>query len=134
MNGNRKKMIYVMILLCCSAAIAGIFYFIGYKTAYDRMENSAPAPAPQTFYATISGIQGNTFTVKGLEVNDINFRGEFEFSVVEETKLTWRYTDISMEELDVGDNIAITFTGGVLETYPGQIRQVDVIQLLDDEK
>lgn len=39
-----------------------------------------------------------------------------------------------MEDLDVGDNIAITFTGEILETEPGQIQQVEVIQLLEDEK
>lgn len=87
-----------------------------------------------TFYATISDIQNNTFTVTGMEVNDINFRGNFRFSIAEGTKITWRYTDISADDLDVGDNIAITFTGEILETDPGQIQQIEVIQLLGDEK
>ena len=124
----------VIVLLCYSAALAGAFYFIGYKTAYDRMENSAPAHIPQTFYATISEIQNDIFTVTGMEVNDINFRGAFCFSLHEETKLVWRYTDISVENLNVGDHIVVTFTGEILESYPGQIQGVDMIQLLDDEK
>lgn len=134
MSKNRKKIILAVVLLCYSAALAGVFYLTGYKTAYDRMEHSASAFMPQTFYATISDIRGDTFTVAGMEVNDINFRGDFSFSVVKETKIIWRYTEIPADDLDIGDHIAITFTGGVLESYPKQIRQVDVIQLLDDEK
>lgn len=131
---NRKMIKFVAAILCYSAVLAGAFCFIGYKAACDRMENAAPNSFPQTFYATISDIQGNTFKVTGMEVNDINFRGEFCFSIVEETKITWRYTDISIQDLDVGDHISITFTGEILETYPAKIQQVEVVQLLDDEK
>ena len=69
-----------------------------------------------------------------MEVNDINFRGRFRFSITEGTKITWRYTDIIANDLDVGDNIAITFTGEILKTDLGHIQQVEVIQLLRDEK
>ena len=93
---NKKIVRFVIVILCYSVAIAGIFCFIGYKIAYDRIENSAPALISQTFYATISDIQDNTLTVTGMEINDINFRGEFRFSVTEETKIIWRYTDILM--------------------------------------
>lgn len=90
----------------------------------------------QTFYATISRIydtNGNALLVKGMEVNDINFRGEFQISVKDETKIIWRGTDIAFEDLDVGDNISITFTGGVKESWPGKISEVISIQLLDDD-
>ena len=46
----------------------------------------------------------------------------------------WRYTEITPEDLESGDHISITFTGEVLESYPAQIQQVDIIQLLDDER
>ncbi len=107
-----------------------MFYFIGCQTA--RGEHSALNA--QTFYAEISHIQSDTFRVAGMEVNDVNFRGEFCFSIGKETKILWRYTDIPAEDLEIGDHISVTFTGGVLETYPGHIQHVDVIQLLDDEK
>lgn len=129
---KNKTVGFVIAILCYSAAIAGAFYFVGYQTASGRMK--ATALDAQTFYATISDIRGDTFTVTGMEVNDINFRGEFCFSIEKETKLLWRYTDISADDLEVGDHISITFTGGVLETYPGQLQHVTVIQLLDDEK
>ena len=131
---NKKIVRFVIVILCYSVAIAGMFYFIGYKVAYDRIENSAPTLITQTFYATISDIQDDTLTVKGMEINDINFRGEFRFSVTEKTKIIWRYTDILIEDLEVGDHISVTFTGEILETYPEQIQQVEIIQLLDDEK
>ena len=127
---NKKRAGLLLALLCSGAAIAGAFYFIGYQTA--RRER--PAPDAQTFYAAISDIQGDTLRVTGLTVNDINFRGEFCFSIEKETKITWRYTDIPADDLEVGDHISITFTGEVLETYPGQIQHVTMIQLLDDEK
>ena len=59
---NKKIVRFVIVILCYSVAIAGIFCFIGYKIAYDRIENSAPALISQTFYATISDIQDNTLT------------------------------------------------------------------------
>ncbi len=125
---------FIIVMFCYSVILAGGFYFIGYKVALSRMEHREDLVFPQTFYATISDIRDNTFTVKGMDVNDINFRGEFRFSVTEETKITWRYTDISIGDLDIGDSVSITFSGRILETYPGQVEQVNVIQLLDDEK
>ena len=126
---NKKRAGLLLALLCYSAAIAGVFYFAGYQAA--RRER--PALDAQTFYAAISDIRGDTLTVAGMDVNDINFRGEFCFSIEKETKIIWRYTDIPADDLEVGDHISITFVGEVLETYPGQIQHVTVIQLLDDE-
>ena len=134
MGKKTKTVGWALVMLCYSVALAGVSGWIGYKVASGRVEDAAPAARPQTFYATVSDIRDNAVTVTGMEVNDINFRGEFCFSVTEETEITWRYTDISMEDLDVGDHISITFTGEILETYPRQIQQVEVIQLLDDEK
>lgn len=130
---NKRMALFAAAALCYSAVLAGIFCLIGYKAAYNRMENAGPDSIPQTFYAVISDIGDNTLTVTGLDVNDINFRGEFSFSIAEETKVTWRYTDISIADLDAGDHISITFTGAILATSPGQIQQVEVVQLLDDE-
>ncbi len=134
MGKSKNTVKLVIALVCYNVLIAGIFCFVGYKIAFRQMENSTSILYSQTFYATVTDIQDNRLTVKGMEINDINFRGEFCFSVVEETKIIWRGTSISIEELNVGDNLSITFIGDVLETEPGQIEQVEVIQLLDDEK
>jgi len=88
----------------------------------------------QTFYAKITKINNTNLLVDGLDVNDINYRGEFSFKVKENTKLEWRNTEIDISDLDEGDNISITFKGAVQESYPAGITDVVRIQLLDDEK
>lgn len=134
MSKDKNIVKQIIALVCYSVLLAVVFCFIGYKIAYGQMEKSTPITDSQTFYATVTDIQGNTFTVKGMEINDINFRGKFVFSVTENTKIIWRGTSLSIKELNVGDAISITFTGDVLETDPAQIEQLKVIQLLDDEK
>ena len=92
-------------------------------------------PLADTFYATILTIDDNVLLVEGLEVNDINTRGQFYLTVDENTLLDWRGTEISLSELDVGDRVAITWSGLVQETYPARIVDpVHRIKLLDDEK
>ena len=34
---------WIVCLLLCGMLIAGVFYLIGYKAAYDRMENTVPS-------------------------------------------------------------------------------------------
>lgn len=42
---NRQKALFWICLPLCGLLIAGVFYLIGYKTAYDRMENAVPSTA-----------------------------------------------------------------------------------------
>lgn len=39
---NRPSAGWIVCLLLCGMLIAGVFYLIGYKAAYDRMENAGP--------------------------------------------------------------------------------------------
>ena len=41
---NRPSAGWIVCLLLCGMLIAGVFYLIGYKAAYDRMENTVPLP------------------------------------------------------------------------------------------
>lgn len=86
-----------------------------------------------TFYATITEKKNNSFIVKGLEVNDISYRGDFSFSIQSETRITWHNQEIDMSELEEGDNISITFLGPVQESSPATINNVIEIKILDDE-
>ena len=95
---------------------------------------AAQAADQQTFYAEIREREAGRFLVKGLAVNDLNYRGEFTFSATGETALLWRGTAIGLSDLDAGDIIAVTFDGYVLESDPAQLQEVIKIQLLDDEK
>ena len=133
---KKELKVILVIMLVIIALVIG--YFVGYKRAYDKIESASQNVnynnEQQTFYAEIKKINNNNvFLVEGLSVNDINYRGDFTFSVVEETKLEWRGTEISISDLKVGDNISITFDGEILDTYPAQIQEVIKIQLLDDE-
>ena len=40
---NRPSAGWIVCLLLCGMLIAGVFYLIGYKAAYDRMENTVPS-------------------------------------------------------------------------------------------
>ena len=86
-----------------------------------------------TFYATITEEKNNSFIVKGLEVNDISYRGDFSFGIQSETRITWHNQEIDMSELEEGDNISITFLGPIQESSPATINNVIEIKILDDE-
>lgn len=131
-----KKAGAVIIGAAILIAVSIGFYFLGYKTAYDRIEDGSPPQTelPQTFYAEITDISGELFTVEGLEVNDINYRGAFTFSVTGETRLVWRGTEMQLGEFDIGDTVSVSFTGLIQESYPAHIQDVVQLQLLDDEK
>lgn len=130
---NRKRIMVVI----CAVVIATISFLMGFivgKSEQKKSNTSSALTGGQTFYATIKENNSGLFWVEGLPVNDINFRGEFRFTVSDDTKLEWRYEDIAVNELCIGNNISITFTGDIQETYPAVIMDVTKIQLLDDEK
>ena len=128
-----KKGLKIILIIFVVAIALILGYFVGYKRAYDKIENANQTINQQTFYAEIKEITDNHFLVQGLTVNDINYRGEFTFSIMGETELLWRGAEIELSDLDVGDNIAITFVGEVLESYPAQITEIVRVQLLEDE-
>ena len=90
----------------------------------------------------ISGYNGiTTVLIKGLESNDINHRGEFDFSIDNNTQILWiepnstksSYTAIDSSKLKEGQNISITSTGYVLESSPAQLTKVTKVIVLEDE-
>lgn len=138
-----KKETKIILSIIVIMFVAIVSYFIGYKKAYDDYERDLDnhKVSYNTFYATITDIEDTgltiddtAITVKGLDINDINFRGNFKFIITEATEIEWRYTNIDASELEIGDNISIIFTGGIQETDPAKIDDVLKIQLLDDEK
>lgn len=131
---RKRKLLFVVVFVLYTVILAGISFFIGNQSARKQIENLADEGTAETFYAEISDRKNNFLRVTGLEINDINFRGDFVFSIDEETKMTWRYTEISVEDLDIGDTVSITFTGEIQETAPAKITHVTQIQLLEDEK
>ena len=74
-----------------------------------------------------------TILIEGLESNDINHRGEFDFSVDKDTELLWKEAKIELSSLKEGQNVSITSTGEILESYPAQLTKVTKIIVLEDE-
>lgn len=74
-----------------------------------------------------------TILIEGLESNDINHRGEFDFSVDKDTELLWKEAKIELSSLKEGQNVSINSTGEVLESYPAQLTKVTKIIVLEDE-
>ncbi len=129
---NKTIKVISCIVVLILAGIGG--YVTGYRTAYNRLEKAQPNVQTETFYATITDIRDNNFSVEGMSVNDINYRGTFDFEVSDETKLVWRGTEMTISEFHIGDSVSITYSGEIQETSPARILDVVKIQLLDDEK
>ena len=85
------------------------------------------------FYAQIVERRENTLLVEGLPVNDVNHRGQFSFTLGEDTRLLWRGEEITQEALRPGDTVAVTYSGETLEVYPVMLPQVYQVLLLEDE-
>ncbi len=126
-----KKRLNIILIGIVVIIILISIYLIGYRNGQHSEDNPQNQ---QTFYASIKDITANYLLVEGLEVNDINYRSEFTFSLSENTKLLWRGEKIDPSALKIDDHIAITFQGEVLESYPAQLTEVIKIELLDDEK
>ena len=127
------------IILVIIIVIGLIFFVIDYnkfKNEQKAISNSEQNEA-DVFYATVEKITEyngiTTVLVKGLDVNDINHRGEFDFSIDANTELLWHGTKIEISDLKEGQNISITSTGEVLERYPAGLTKVTKIIVLDDE-
>lgn len=94
----------------------------------------------QTFYATIVEIKttkkGTTMLhVKCLDINNRDHIGDYYITISDMTLITWNGKVINISELDIGDNIAITYTDESIATmYPPTLSEIVRIRLLDDEK
>lgn len=92
-----------------------------------------------TFYAKIDSIRENNGTIHisatGLYVNNINWRGKYNFSIKESTDIVWRGVKIPVSDLGVKNNIAITITDETIpDVVPTPLQEIEKIELLDDKK
>lgn len=120
-----------ILIILAAVLLAGAFvggFFVGKNTKKDT-----DLPNFGVVYAEIISVKGASFHVKGLDVNDINGRGEFTFSAKENTRLVWRGTEIPLSDFKAGDRIAFYYRGAVLESFPAKIPNILMIKLLDDK-
>lgn len=133
-----SKILVTSALLLLSVAVV-VSYFVGYKTAYDRLEAGTAAPQAETFYGEIIEITGspetgNAITIQGLDINDPRYRGEFSFAVYGETMIEWQGMPLEFSDLEPGDRVSVTFDGEMTASSPTVLPHVLRIQLLDDAK
>lgn len=126
---KRAALIVIVAVLAIGAFVGG--FFVG--KSGQRVETQLAWSDTEVVYAEILSVDDGHFHVRGLDVNDINGRGEYTFSAKEHTKLVWRGTELSLSDFDAGDRIAFYYSGEVLTIYPAQVLNVTKIKLLDDE-
>lgn len=135
-----KKTIGIIIgmILCiglsfCIGLWIGMQHVVNDDLAFSRIYG-------QTFYATIESIKQYNdgifhMNVKGLEVNDINYRGNFTFAVTDTIEMTWRGEKIDISDLQEGDILSITFTDEILnDISPTPLNEVVKVQLLNEKR
>ena len=71
-------------------------FFLGKAQTLKQQQQVIDVQDCTTIYATISQISGGKVRADGLEVNDINGRGSFSFTLSEDTPITWHHTKIAL--------------------------------------
>ena len=125
-----------LIITICISFVVGLF--VGQKNA-PKNDLAISKIYGQTFYAKIESIKQYNdgsfhLNVKGLEINDINYRGDFTFKVTDSIDMTWQGQKISISDLKEGDIISITFTDEIITSIsPTPLQEVVRVQLLMDK-
>lgn len=138
MNNNQKIFIVIGILAIIVVSFS-LGLFVGQKNA-PKNDLAISKVIGQTFYANIESIKQYNdgsfhINVKGLDVNDINYRGNFTFKVDDNMDMIWRGEKVKVSDLKEGNNISITFTDEIVnDISPTPLREVIKIQILDDER
>ena len=124
---QRKKIVAAVIV---SAVLA---FFAGFSIGHEEGRKTQPELRyPTTFYATITDVRTHSLQIEGLDINQINFRSLYRFSIDEDTQLVWRGTPVELNELRPGLTVTVSFTGKILETYPVGLTEVCRVEILDD--
>ena len=128
-----KKWVKIICAVVVLVAVAAGAFFMGRSSVQLEEPSFSGSVYAPTFYAAITQKGDSWLLVEGLEVNDINHRSAFTLGICEDTELVWHYTDIEFDDLAVGQTVAVTYTGPVLESYPAQITNTLRIEVLDDD-
>lgn len=146
---SKLKILYATIVIILAIALGTMTYYYFYmRNAYigavsQMIEIVSEGMYPDTFYAIIEEICDSEvygikkIKIKGLNINDINHRGEFYFDVPldnigDNFKIKWNGTNITFEQLKVGQTIAVYNYGDILETEPAVLSDVKMIVILDN--
>ncbi len=138
MKSRQKILIIIGIIIIIGVSFV-LGLFVGQMNA-PKNDLAFTKVSGQTFYANIESIKqynDGSFHInaKGLDVNDINYRGNFTFKVDDNVDMTWRGEEVKVSDLKEGNNISITFTDEtIIDISPTPLIEVIKIQILDDER
>ena len=112
-----------------------VSYFAGYRVGFDKLEELTYRSVynAENFYAEIESIDDTRILVKGMDINDASYRGEFYFLIDNKVRFKWRDLELDVSVLEVGDRVLISYVGHIHETAPAEITRVVKVQLLEDE-
>ena len=138
MKSTQKILIIIGIIIIMGVSfVLGIF--VGQMNA-PKNDLAFTKVSGQTFYANIESIKQYNdgsfhINVKGLDVNDINYRGNFTFKVDDNMDMTWRGEKVKVSDLKEGNNISINYTDEIVNDISTTPLREDIkIQILDDER
>lgn len=123
----------VAIMLLIAFLIFAIFisfaigFGIGYRSLDDEPENQYEGQI-ESFYAKVVNVDEYSITVKGIDLNEKDFRGEFTYDLPEEIIIEWRDEIILLSDLEKDDMVSI-----ILMKDMSGVEYIYKIQLLKDE-
>lgn len=82
------------------------------------------------FYALVLNVNGKHIFAEGLEINGLNNSGLFNFTVEEDTKVTYYGVEKTVSDICAGDIISVFSVGDVLESYPAKYLGVTRVSIL----
>lgn len=129
MKGTGLRLVAVVVFLLVFAGANVGAFLLGRAS----MEYTVSWEDTEVFYAEILERRENSFLVEGLSVNDVNHQGQFSFTAEVDTRLLWNGAEISLEDLQPGQRVAITYSGDRLEIYPASLPEVYQVLLLEDK-
>lgn len=82
-----------------------------------------------TFYAIVAdkiGSDGNRLVLKGLDINNVNYRNYYIADIEDYTNLH----NLSIDDFDVGDLVSVRYTNGKSEISPSTLERTEDIWML----
>lgn len=104
---------------------------LAFSVGFFAGQNSVNIPNAISFYGIILEKSENKLHIQGIPENDINHRGEF---IMATNNIEQLYNEhgqkITIEQLNIGAEIRITYDGMVMESYPSQLTRIYRIDLI----
>jgi len=112
----KKKSIYLLFSIIMALFLMGIGLFI-----YSSL----------TFQGTIVSVSDNSILVEVTDNSIVN--GLYSVTISDNTKLRGTHLNyLSSQDLAIGDQVKIMFSGSIFESYPARIFTCYYIWILDD--